>query len=53
LKTLILNIEYDGTDFNGWQVQPNGRTIQEEIEKAILKIFNEKVRITGAGRTDS
>lgn len=53
MKTLILNIEYDGTKFNGWQIQPNGRTIQEEIEKAILRIFNEKVRITGAGRTDS
>lgn len=48
-----LVIEYDGTDFCGWQVQPNKRTVQGEIEKAISAITRTPVRIFGAGRTDS
>ena len=45
--------EYDGTSFCGWQVQPNGRSVQEEIELAVFKITGEKPRVTGSGRTDS
>ncbi|MDP1678038.1 MAG: tRNA pseudouridine(38-40) synthase TruA [Bacteroidota bacterium] len=52
-RNIKLVIEYDGTDFVGWQRQTNGRTVQEEIENAILKITNEQSQITGAGRTDS
>ena len=48
-----LTIEYDGTDFFGWQIQPDKRTVQEEIELALEEITNEKVRITAAGRTDT
>ncbi|MGB2867026.1 MAG: tRNA pseudouridine(38-40) synthase TruA [Bacteroidota bacterium] len=48
-----LILEYDGTDFAGWQYQPNGRSVQEEIEKAIRQITQEAVRIAGAGRTDA
>ena len=48
-----LTICYDGTDFCGWQVQPNGRTVREELEKAVLDLTGEKVRVTGSGRTDS
>ncbi|MEI6091826.1 MAG: tRNA pseudouridine(38-40) synthase TruA [bacterium] len=51
--TLILEIEYDGTDFCGWQIQPNGRTVMEDIEKAIAKVFGQNVRLVGAGRTDA
>ncbi len=46
-------IEYDGTDFAGWQVQPGQRTVQGEIEKALAAIFQQPVRIAGAGRTDA
>ncbi len=48
-------VEYDGTDYNGWQVQ-NGqesRTIQAELEKAFYTIVREEVKVTGAGRTDA
>lgn len=47
-----MTIEYDGTDFYGWQYQPEKRTVQGEIELAIEKITGENTRIIGAGRTD-
>ena len=46
-------IEYDGTDFCGWQFQPNVRTVQGEFEKAIRKMTRSKIGVTAAGRTDS
>jgi tRNA pseudouridine38-40 synthase len=48
-----LTLEYDGTDFVGWQFQTNGRSVQEEVEKAIKQILQVDVRITGGGRTDA
>ena len=48
-----LIIEYDGTDFVGWQSQDNGRSIQSSLEEAIKKLSNEEVTVFGAGRTDS
>ena len=48
----LMKIEYDGTNFVGWQYQKNGVSIQEKIEKALSKIFKSKIRINGAGRTD-
>ncbi|MBE5756410.1 MAG: tRNA pseudouridine(38-40) synthase TruA [Clostridiales bacterium] len=48
-----LTICYDGTDFFGWQIQKNGRTVQEEIEKAIFTLTGEKVKLVGSGRTDT
>jgi len=53
VKTFKLTIEYDGTDFVGWQSQVNGRAVQDEIDKALRQVLNEEVRITGAGRTDA
>jgi tRNA pseudouridine38-40 synthase len=46
-------IEYDGTGFFGWQVQPERITVQAEIEKALEQITGKQARITGAGRTDA
>lgn len=48
-----LDIQYKGTDFSGWQFQPNEITIQGEIEKALEKITGKKINIIGAGRTDA
>ncbi len=54
LRNIKLTIEYDGTDFLGWQIQKKGsRTVQEEIKKAIKKIFKQDVHVIGSGRTDA
>ena len=48
----LLKVEYDGTDYSGWQYQKNGNSIQEKIENVLYKILQRKIRIIGAGRTD-
>lgn len=48
-----LTFEYDGTDFNGWQNQPEGRTVQGVIEEALATFYQEKIEIAGQGRTDA
>ena len=53
MKNFKLTIEYDGTDFNGWQVQAAGRTVQGTIEQAISTMTRSKIRVTGSGRTDA
>ena len=52
-RRLVLWIEYDGTEFNGWQFQPEQRTVQSEIEAALTKMCGEPIRIIGSGRTDA
>ena len=49
----FLTIEYDGTNFVGWQKQNSGPSIQETIEGCIYKITQEKISIYGSGRTDA
>ena len=49
----VLKIAYDGTQFCGWQVQPNKRTVQGEIENAIFTAFGTRAKVCGSGRTDS
>jgi len=53
MMRIRLTIEYDGTLYGGWQVQPNAVTIQEVIEDALRRITGEAVRLTAAGRTDA
>ena len=48
-----IKVEYDGTNFVGWQYQKNGLSIQEILQRAIFQFSREKVTVTGAGRTDS
>ena len=51
--TVKLILEYDGSEFSGWQTQPQGRTVQDVLEKGLYRLTNEKIRITGSGRTDA
>lgn len=53
MRTIKLIVEYDGTDYVGWQVQPNGLSIQQVIEEALEKLLGEPVRLQSSGRTDS
>ncbi len=50
---ILLTVAYDGTDFSGYQVQPNLRTVQLEIETALNKLLNKEVKTVASGRTDS
>ncbi|MHC4592155.1 MAG: tRNA pseudouridine(38-40) synthase TruA [Planctomycetota bacterium] len=53
MRKLMLTLEYDGTDFFGWQVQAQGRTVQGVVEEALAEATGETLRVTGASRTDS
>lgn len=53
MPTYKMTIEYDGTGFHGWQVQPDCKTIQGAVEKALETVFKTKIRIIAAGRTDA
>lgn len=53
MRNIRLTIAYDGTDYSGWQRQPNGLTIQGEMERCLQTITNNAVSLHGAGRTDA
>jgi tRNA pseudouridine(38-40) synthase len=53
LKNFKITIEYDGSAYHGWQRQSTERTIQEEIEKALMTLTGKRVVLTGSGRTDA
>jgi tRNA pseudouridine38-40 synthase len=53
MRTILLILEYDGTAFSGWQLQPNGRSVQEVVEAALTRLLGEPVRVHAAGRTDA
>jgi len=48
-----LTIEYDGSNFHGWQRQPRDRSIQDEIESALFQMTGQKITLIGSGRTDA
>ena len=50
---LALGLEYDGTDFHGWQTQPSGNTIQDHLEAALAAFVGSPVETVSAGRTDA
>ncbi len=52
MKTIRLTIEYEGTAYVGWQIQANGRSVQQVVEEALAKILGEPVRVISSGRTD-
>ena len=53
MKRIKLTVAYDGTDYCGWQVQPNGVTIEEILNREISGLTGEEIRVIGASRTDS
>jgi tRNA pseudouridine38-40 synthase len=53
MRDIKLVIEYDGTNFVGWQTQANGRSVQEEITKVLDQVLQEPINLIGSGRTDS
>ena len=48
----FIDISYDGSNYHGWQIQPNADTVQHQINLAFSTILNEKINVLGAGRTD-
>ena len=46
-------IEYLGTDYVGWQIQKNGLSIQQIVQKALTKVLGSKIKVNGSGRTDA
>ena len=53
MPTILLTIAYDGTHYSGWQVQPNGLTVQQVVEDALEKLLGERVQVRSSGRTDA
>tara|TARA_B100001996_G_scaffold272258_1_gene213246 strand:- start:109 stop:849 length:741 start_codon:yes stop_codon:yes gene_type:complete len=51
--TYQIKVEYLGTDFVGWQIQKNGFSVQEALEKTLSKLLKDKIRVIGSGRTDA
>ena len=53
MRRIKLTVAYDGTNYCGWQIQPNGVTIEEVLNRAICKLTGEDIAVIGASRTDS
>jgi tRNA pseudouridine38-40 synthase len=53
MRNVRIKIEYDGTNYHGWQIQPNGRTVQAELTRVLSMLDQRYVIVSGAGRTDA
>lgn len=53
MKRVMLTISYDGTDYHGWQIQPNGITVQQVLEESLTKLLGVKTSVSGCSRTDA
>lgn len=53
LKRVKLIVAYDGTNYHGWQVQPNGETIEGVLNRTLSSLLGENIVVTGASRTDA
>jgi len=49
----FVTLSFDGTGYHGWQVQPNGNSVQEELQRALSLLLRTDIQVTGAGRTDA
>ena len=52
-RRILLRVAYDGTNYHGWQLQPNAATIEGELNRALCVLTGEKIVVTGASRTDA
>lgn len=53
MPTILLTIAYDGTNYSGWQIQPNGLAVQQVVEDALRQLLGERVQLRSSGRTDA
>ena len=53
MQRYFIQLSYDGTSYHGWQIQPNGLSVQETVEKVLSVVARQSVSVTGAGRTDA
>lgn len=53
MQRYFIHLSYDGTRYHGWQIQPNGISVEETIEKALTTLLRQPIDIVGAGRTDT
>ncbi len=53
MKRVMLTVAYDGTNYHGWQIQPNGITIESELNRCLSQLLKEEIRVIGASRTDA
>ncbi len=53
MKRVMLTVAYDGTNYCGWQIQPNGDTIEGQLNKHLSELLQEPIKVTGASRTDA
>ena len=53
MQRYFITFCYDGTNYHGWQIQPNGNSIQEELQRALSTILRQDIAVVGAGRTDT
>lgn len=52
-KRIMLTVAYDGTDYHGWQLQPNGETVESVLNRTLSRLLGEEITVIGASRTDA
>ena len=53
MRRIMLTVAYDGTNYHGWQIQPNAPTVEGVLNEALSGLFKENIKVTGASRTDT
>lgn len=53
MKRIMMTVAYDGTNYHGWQIQPNGISIEQVLNEALSKLLGEEIKVSGASRTDT
>ena len=53
MKRVMLKVAYDGTNYHGWQLQPNVITIESVLNETLSGLFHEEIKVIGASRTDT